>query len=290
LDNNENNLDAQNVMSTEATYTAYKKKLSGADIKSRDQRRQDFLKPYKAKNSLLWESDRLASVVEHIEERVAKHQQDAEALPEGLERSHYLATHKVLVFCEFLSALDLIKIALDQQGIDSLRYDGTVPMKKRDAAVAQFEEHDKDFEVEGTKADPVMVMLITNKAGNEGINLVHAVDVVIVAPTWNPYVEDLLIGRAARSGQQNTVQVFRFYSWDSIERKVRMTQMDKRATVERVLDDVYLLNFKHIIRRGTEDEFLDMVCRHLLIPQASHTDIWNRLATHAASPPSDGVC
>ncbi|EGP89724.1 SNF2 family DNA-dependent ATPase domain-containing protein [Zymoseptoria tritici IPO323] len=229
------------------------------DMEKWTEHRRTFLAPFQADPDA-WESDRTVAVVELIEKRLAHHAEEASKHPTVAAKNRHLATHKVLVFCEFLSALDLVELGLKSKGIKSMRYDGTIPPKRRDEVRRQFEEEGKDFECDdNVRPDDIKVLLITTKAGNEGINLVHACDVVLVSSHWNPAVEDQEIGRAFRKGQLGVVTVFRFYSHDSIERRMQKKQHTKRKDVARVLDDAYVLNFQKEIQFADEEQFLEMV-------------------------------
>lgn len=83
----------------------------------------------------------------------------------------------VLVFCEFLRALDLIDIGLRENKVLAIRYDGTVDLKTRDSIEKRFNQQTED--------EP-MVLLLTTGAGGVGLNLQAARWVILPCPDWNP--------------------------------------------------------------------------------------------------------
>lgn len=70
-----------------------------------------------------------------------------------------------------------------------VRYDGTMSSKDRNNAVDRFTD------------DPACnIMLISLKAGNAGLNLNCASQVIILDPFWHPFCEEQAIDRAHRIG------------------------------------------------------------------------------------------
>ena len=80
---------------------------------------------------------------------------------------------------------------------------------------------------EGTK-----VLLISTKAGGEGLNLQRANHVFVMDPWWNPAVEFQAIQRAHRIGQTRPVTAKRFIVKDTIEEKIIELQNKKQAVFE----------------------------------------------------------
>jgi len=80
-------------------------------------------------------------------------------------------------------------------------------------------------------------MLISLKAGNAGLNLVAASQVIILDPFWNPYIEMQAVDRAHRIGQQNKVEVHRILIEGTVEDRIIELQNQKRNLVESALDE-----------------------------------------------------
>ena len=68
---------------------------------------------------------------------------------------------RAVVFSQFTSFLDLIQVALERDGFENVRYDGSMDMKKRSAALAQFR----------TASRTAKVLVISLKAGGVGLNV-----------------------------------------------------------------------------------------------------------------------
>src|SRR4030095_5966522 len=132
--------------------------------------------------------------------------------------------HKVLVFSQFVTMLDLIKEALAAQGWPLFYLAGDT--ENRGELVRQFQS------TEGQA-----VFLISLKAGGVGLNLTAARYVVLFDPWWNPAVENQAIDRTHRIGQARKVIAYRLLIKDSIEEKIRALQKQKQALAEDVLGE-----------------------------------------------------
>ncbi|GAB4094301.1 DEAD/DEAH box helicase [Flaviaesturariibacter terrae] len=124
--------------------------------------------------------------------------------------------HKVLVFSQFVSMLELIRAELDRRGIGHAWLTGST--RDRGAAVRRFQEE-----------PDARVFLISLKAGGTGLNLTEADYVFLVDPWWNPAVENQAIDRAYRIGQDKHVMAIRLICPDTIEEKILALQDTKRA-------------------------------------------------------------
>jgi len=67
------------------------------------------------------------------------------------------------VFSQFTSFLDLIEIGLKRDNFDSYRFDGTMDVKKKAAAISAFK----------APSDAPKVLAISLKAGGVGLNVSH---------------------------------------------------------------------------------------------------------------------
>ncbi len=137
---------------------------------------------------------------------------------------HKKDQHKMIVFSQFVSMLNLIKEALDKQGIRALMLTGQ--SKNRGKLVNDFQS-DKD----------IPVFLVSLKAGGTGLNLTAADVVYLVDPWWNPAVEQQAIDRIYRMGQQKTVTAVRLISPNTVEDKIQILQQHKKEISNSILDD-----------------------------------------------------
>ena len=74
-------------------------------------------------------------------------------------------------------------------------------------------------------------------AGNAGLNLTAATNVIILEPFWNPFVEDQAIDRAHRIGQKHPVTVHRVLIAGTVEDRIQELQEKKRRLVNAALDE-----------------------------------------------------
>lgn len=86
-------------------------------------------------------------------------------------------THeKTIIFSQFTSLLDLLEVPLSRKDVHYKRYDGSMKRNDREEAVMAFSD------------DPrYTVLLVSLKAGNSGLNLTAASQVIIFDPHWNWY-------------------------------------------------------------------------------------------------------
>jgi SNF2 family DNA or RNA helicase len=132
--------------------------------------------------------------------------------------------HRALVFSQFTSFFALIRQALDQAGIDYLYLDGSVPLRRRQQLVDEFQEGDCPF------------FLISLKAGGLGLNLTGANYIIHLDPWWNPAIEEQATDRAYRIGQKQKVTAYHLVSAHTIEEKILRLHASKRNLSDALLD------------------------------------------------------
>ncbi|MEO5891935.1 MAG: DEAD/DEAH box helicase [Ferruginibacter sp.] len=125
--------------------------------------------------------------------------------------------HKVLIFVNYLNALELIGDKLEEQGIDYASMSGTT--KNRQQLVERF-QNDADCKV----------FLLTLKTGGTGLNLTAADMVFIFDPWWNKAAENQAIDRSHRIGQDKTVLSYKLITQGTIEEKILQLQ-EKKAEI-----------------------------------------------------------
>jgi len=133
--------------------------------------------------------------------------------------------HKVIVFSQFTTMLDLISPHLINASIKSVRYDGSLPNNVREAALQSL------------RTDPdVRVLLCSLKCGSLGLNLTVASRVIIVEPFWNPFVEEQAIDRVHRLNQTVDVHVYKLTIRDSVEERILELQEKKRELAKAAIE------------------------------------------------------
>ncbi|MEQ1833925.1 MAG: DEAD/DEAH box helicase, partial [Candidatus Eisenbacteria bacterium] len=132
--------------------------------------------------------------------------------------------HKVLVFSQFVKALELVRAEFKKRKIAHFELTGSTTDRPR--VVKGFEEHPESC-----------VFLISLRAGGTGLNLTAANYVVLLDPWWNPAVEAQAIDRAHRIGQDRTVIAYRLLMQGSIEERIWELQQRKAALASDVLGE-----------------------------------------------------
>ncbi|KAJ4424196.1 hypothetical protein N0V82_001062 [Gnomoniopsis sp. IMI 355080] len=135
-------------------------------------------------------------------------------------------TEKTLVFSLWTSFLDLLEVPLQDEKFRYLRYDGSMTFNERDDNVKTFSEDRNEN-----------ILLVSLMAGNAGLNLTAASQVIVLEPFWNPFVEDQAIDRAHRIGQSKAVEVHRLLVSDSVEDRILALQEKKRKLVNTALSE-----------------------------------------------------
>ncbi|WP_018616560.1 DEAD/DEAH box helicase [Segetibacter koreensis] len=149
--------------------------------------------------------------------------------------------HKILIFSQFVTMLDLVKKELKTRNI---RYEYlTGSTKNREAVVNNFRENTN-----------VRVFLISLKAGGTGLNLIEADYVYLLDPWWNPAVENQAIDRSYRIGQNKHVVAIRLICPDTIEEKIMKLQASKRD-----LSDEVVKTDASILKSITKNDLLELV-------------------------------
>ena len=147
-----------------------------------------------------------------------------ERLQELLEELAAEDDRKIVLFSEWTTMLTLIERQITRLKLDFVRLDGSVPQKKRQQLVDQFQR------------DPTCRVFLTTNAGSTGLNLQAANTVINVDLPWNPAVLEQRIARAHRMGQKNPVQVYLLVTEGTIEEKLLATLSAKHDLALAALD------------------------------------------------------
>lgn len=150
---------------------------------------------------------------------------------------------KIILFSQFTSLFDLFEKFLNQEHIESLRYDGSMSSDARNDTIKEF-----------YKSSTKKLLMLSLKAGNVGLTLTCANHVIIMDPFWNPYVEEQAQDRSHRIGQQKPVTVYRLLTTGTVEDRIMALQQKKKELVESAMDEQGMKNVAGLGRR--EIEFL----------------------------------
>ncbi len=131
--------------------------------------------------------------------------------------------HKILLFSQFTSMLEIIETKLTEENISHYVLTGSTSKEKR-----------RDL-VEAFAIDKTSVFCISLKAGGTGLNLTAADIVIHYDPWWNAAVENQATDRTHRIGQQQTVNVYKLVVEGTIEEKIVKLQEQKQALANQLL-------------------------------------------------------
>ena len=131
--------------------------------------------------------------------------------------------HKMLLFSQFTSMLDILEKRLREEGISCYLLTGSTDKEKRLQMVEAFQN------------DQVPVFLISLKAGGTGLNLTAADMVIHYDPWWNLAAENQATDRTHRIGQTKQVSVFKLIAKGTIEENIVRLQESKKDLAEQVV-------------------------------------------------------
>ncbi len=131
--------------------------------------------------------------------------------------------HRMLVFSQFTSMLEILQKSLDSSGIAYYTITGGTSKEKRLQLVKEFNEGNTP------------VFLISLRAGGVGLNLTGADMVIHYDPWWNLAVQNQATDRAHRIGQTKKVIVYKLIMKNTIEEKILKLQETKKNLAEQVI-------------------------------------------------------
>ncbi|PSK40098.1 hypothetical protein B9Z65_8038 [Elsinoe australis] len=185
--------------------------ITRSSIEAEDERREELRSnPKKVRESTKYGGPH--TKVKALISRLKKNIKDSAALPpsEPPIRS--------IVFSGWTQYLDLMGIGLNDAEIPYLRLDGSMHATKRARVIEQF------------RTDPTYtVMLVSIRAGGQGLNFTAANKVYMMEPQFNPGVENQAVDRVHRLGQNREVEIVKFVMRNSFEGKIIKLQEQKMA-------------------------------------------------------------
>lgn len=152
------------------------------------------------------------------------------------------AGHKILLFSQFTSMIEILTARLQKENIRYFVLQGSTKKEQRARMVEEFNR------------DDTSVFCISLKAGGTGLNLTGADIVIHYDPWWNVAVENQATDRAHRIGQKNVVTVYKLITKGTIEEKIIKLQQMKKELAEEVLsgDEIKTASFQR-------DELLELL-------------------------------
>lgn len=140
-------------------------------------------------------------------------------LPELLAKNH-----KVLIFSQFKSQLDLLETYCEYRRWPCSRIDGSIPQSERQEQILAFNKPESENNV----------FLLSTRAGGQGINLAAADTVLLFDSDWNPQQDLQAQDRAHRIGQTRPVIVYRFATKGTVEQML-LEKADSKRRLEKLV-------------------------------------------------------
>ncbi|WP_313075191.1 DEAD/DEAH box helicase [Lacrimispora sp.] len=133
--------------------------------------------------------------------------------------------HKILLFSQFTSMLEIISERLKKEGLTYYILTGSTSKEERIRMVNSFKE------------DEIPLFLISLKAGGTGLNLTAADMVIHFDPWWNVAAQNQATDRAHRIGQEKQVSVFKLITKGTIEENILKLQDSKKDLAEQIITE-----------------------------------------------------
>lgn len=134
---------------------------------------------------------------------------------------------KYLIFTEFIDTQDYICDTLENNKIQTVKFNGSMTTDARDTAVSKFKRE--------------IQILVSTEAGGEGQNFQFCSNVVNYDLPWNPMRIEQRVGRIHRIGQTEDVKIHNLAMVGSIEEHVLKLLFDKINLFQMTIGDLDLL-------------------------------------------------
>lgn len=146
-----------------------------------------------------------------------------------LVRTIRMSKEKVVIFSYLLEPLDIVRemMSLSRSKTRIAEFRGSMDVETRRAELTRF------------RSDPeVDVLLISTRAGGEGLTLTEANHVVFFNEWWNPSTNAQARDRVLRIGQGRVVQVHRFRCKNTIEELLDRIHTAKNKTFKELIEEL----------------------------------------------------
>eukprot|EP01135_Chromosphaera_perkinsii_P002134 Nk52_evm68s217 gene=Nk52_evmTU68s217 len=147
--------------------------------------------------------------------------------------------HRVLIFSQMTSVLNILEECLAGRKFSFLRLDGSVGGFERQRRISLFNRENSPF----------FCFLISTKAGGVGLNLASADTVILFDADWNPHNDIQALSRAHRIGQTSKVLVFRLATIGTVEERIMKVAQEKLVLSNAFIDNPARASSKEELRR-----------------------------------------
>ena len=163
---------------------------------------------------------------------------------------------KVIIFTEFLATQSYIRTRLEQAGIISLAFDGSLSASKKEFVKYEFKER------------PGYQVMVCTESGGEGINLQFCNTMINYDLPWNPMRLEQRIGRIHRLGQTRDVFIYNLYTLNTVEEHLVRLLNEKVRMFEMVIGECERVISKLSMGKSFEARIMD-----LIVKSSSHEEL-----------------
>jgi len=142
-----------------------------------------------------------------------------------LLRNLFILKHRVVLFSQFTSVLDIIEDYCNMRGWSYCRLDGSTSRARRNFLCKDFNRPDSS----------IFIFLLTTRSGGMGLNLQSADTCILYDSDWNPQVDIQAMARVHRIGQKNVVHVYRLVTGGSVEERM-VERAEKKLFLDKMVN------------------------------------------------------
>jgi SNF2 family DNA or RNA helicase len=154
---------------------------------------------------------------------------------------------KIIIFTEFLATQSYIRTRLEQAGILTLAFDGSLSASKKEHVKYEFKER------------PQYQVMVCTESGGEGINLQFCNTMINYDLPWNPMRLEQRIGRIHRLGQTRDVFIYNLYTVNTVEEHLIRLLNEKVKMFEMVIGECERVISKLSIGKSFESRIIDLI-------------------------------
>jgi hypothetical protein len=134
--------------------------------------------------------------------------------------------HRVLIFTQMSSMLNILEAFLSMHNYSYFRLDGATKIEQRQYLMERFNTDPKIF-----------AFILSTRSGGLGVNLTGADTVIFYDSDWNPAMDAQAQDRCHRIGQTREVHIYRLISESTIEERILLKANQKRQMNEMVIHE-----------------------------------------------------
>lgn len=196
--------------------------------------------------------------------------QQSAKLDDMLDRLEALTAegHRAIVFSQYTdSVYGCRALASALAAYRPLLYTGDLSGPRREAVIREFKENSDH-----------RLLILSLRAGGQGLNLQKASYVFHFDRWWNPAVEHQAEDRSHRLGQMSPVNVYKYTCEGTIEERIDQILRDKQLLFDELVDDVSM----DLSKRLTQDDLFALF--GLKPPSAARAapSVWKSVPHYAA--------